>query len=138
MKHFIVGIAIAGTVTCAAIARAQTPPAAPCTPSGGLSFVCGIQNGEDLVLVPNTRWLIASGMAPGSGLHAVDTDAKTARTLYGAGTAATRPDRATYGHCPGPLDPKLMVLNGLSLRAAGGGRISVYAANHGGRGLSEG
>ena len=28
-------------------------------------------------LVPNTRWLIASGMAPGSGLHAVDTQAKT-------------------------------------------------------------
>jgi len=85
MKQSIPVIALACAMTCAAIARAQTPPPAPCTPSGGLSFVCGIQNGEDLVLVPNTRWLIASGMAPGSGLHAVDTQAKAARTIYGAG-----------------------------------------------------
>ena len=133
MKQSIPVIALACAMTCAAIARAQTPPPAPCTPSGGLSFVCGIQNGEDLVLVPNTRWLIASGMAPGSGLHAVDTQAKTARTLYGAGAAASRPDRATYASCPGPLDPKQMVLHGLSLRAAAAGRYTVYATNHGGR-----
>ena len=39
---------------------------AACAPSGGLSFICGVQNPEDLVLVPNTRWLIASGMAANS------------------------------------------------------------------------
>ena len=83
--------------------------------------------------MPNTRWLIASGMAPGSGLHAVDTQAKALRTLYAAGTAATRPDRTTYANCPGPLDPKQMVLHGLSLRPAAGGRYTVYATNHGGR-----
>jgi len=111
MKQLILATACA--LTSAAIAAAQTPPPAPCTPAGGLSFVCGIQNGEDLVLVPNTRWLIASGMAAGSGLHAVDTQAKVARTLYGGGTAAARPDRTTYANCPGPLDPKLMVLVGV-------------------------
>ena len=125
------------TVTCvaigAALLTAQTPPPAPCTPSAGLSFVCGIQNGEDLVLVPNTRWLIASGMAPGSGLHAVDTQAKAVRTIYGARTAAARADRTTYANCPGPLDPTLMVLHGLSLRSAAAGRATVYATNHGGR-----
>jgi hypothetical protein len=132
MKQWIV--AAAGMcVLAGALIAAQAPPPAPCTPSGGLSFVCGIQNGEDLVLVPNTRWLIASGMAPGSGLHAVDTQAKTSRVVYGVGTAATRPDRSTYASCPGPLDPKVMVLHGLSLRSAGGGRHTVYATNHGGR-----
>src|SRR6185295_15650471 len=100
---------------------------------GGLSFVCGIQNGEDLVAVPNSRWLIASGMAPGSGLHAVDTLAKTVRTLYGGGSIAVRPDRTTYANCPGPLNPKQMVLHGLSLRPGTGGRFTVYATNHGGR-----
>jgi len=133
MKQSIVVVAAVCALVTTAGTFAQTPPAAPCTPSGGLSFVCGIQNGEDLVLVPNTRWLIASGMAPGSGLHAVDTQAKTARTLYGAGAAASRPDRATYASCPGPLDPKQMVLHGLSLRAAAAGRYTVYATNHGGR-----
>ena len=39
-------------------------------------------NPEDLVLVPNTRWMLASGMAPGSGLHLVDTRAKTVKNLY--------------------------------------------------------
>ena len=133
MKQFV----LVGTIACALAgalgAQAQTPKPAPCTPAGGLSFVCGIQNGEDLVLVPNTRWLIASGMAPGSGLHAVDTQAKTARIVYGVGTAATRPDRTMYGNCPGPIDPKAMVLHGLSLRPAAGGRYTVYATNHGGR-----
>jgi hypothetical protein len=125
--------AAAACVLAGAVVAAQTPKPAPCTPAGGLSFLCGIQNGEDLVHVPNTRWLIASGMAPGSGLHAVDTQAKTARAVYGVGTAASRPDRATYANCPGPLDPKVMVLHGLSLRPAAAGRYTVYATNHGGR-----
>ena len=84
-------------------------PSAPlrqpaCTPSGGLSFICGVQNAEDLVLVPNTRWMVASGMAPGSGLHIVDTQAKTVRNLYAAGTANARADKTKYASCPGPLD----------------------------------
>lgn len=125
------GVLIVGAL---AVVHAQGPtPPAPCTPSGGLSFVCGIVNGEDLVLVPNTSWLVASGMAPGSGLHAVDTRAKTVRTIYGAGAAAARADAKRFTSCPGPLDPKLAVLHGLSLRGASGGHFTVYATNHGGR-----
>jgi hypothetical protein len=80
MRSTILAISLA----CAAIGislsiHAQAPA---CAPSGGLNFICGVQNPEDLVVVPNTRWIIASGMAPGSGLHAVDTQAKTARNLY--------------------------------------------------------
>ena len=85
MKQGIMAAAIASALVLPSAVSAQTPPSAPCTPSGGLSFVCGVQNGEDLVAVPNTRWLIASGMAPGSGLRAVDTQAKALRTLYAAG-----------------------------------------------------
>ena len=96
-------------------------------------FLCGVQNPEDLVLVPDTRWLVASGMAPGSGLHLVDTRAKTVSNLYGADAARTRHDRTKYAGCPGPLDPKVAVLHGLSLRSAQPGRYAVYATNHGGR-----
>ncbi len=106
---------------------------AACAPSGGLTFICGVANPEDLVLVPNTRWLVASGMAPGSGLHLVDTRAKTVKSLYAAGAANTRPDKTKYAACPGPLDPKQAVLHGLSLRPAAAGRYTVYATNHGGR-----
>jgi hypothetical protein len=72
-------------------------------------------------------------MAPGSGLHLVDTRAKTIRNLYAAGSPSVRADRTRYANCPGPLDPKQAVLHGLSLRAAPNGRFTVYATNHGGR-----
>ena len=104
-----------------------------CSPIGGLNFICGLQAPEDLVLVPGTRWLIASGMSAGSGLHLIDTQAKTARTLFGAGAAGARADKAKFAACPGPLDPKQAILHGLSLRPAQAGRYTLYATNHGGR-----
>src|SRR5262245_38758770 len=120
-------ITIGGTL----LARPAQQPA--CAPSGGLSFICGVQNPEDLVLVPNTRWMLASGMSPGSGLHLVDTRAKKVSSLYAVGTTNVRADKTKYANCPGPLDPKLAVLHGLSLRAASNARHTVYATNHGGR-----
>ena len=112
------------------IASAQS---APCTPSAGLSFICGLQAAEDLVLVPGTRWLIASGMTAGSGLHLIDTQAKTARNLFGPGLSAIRADKARFAGCPGAPDPKQVVLHGLSLRPAQTGLYTLYATNHGGR-----
>ena len=130
MKHLLIAATFA--FAASALAVAQSP--APCTPSGGLTFICGPANPEDLVLVPNTRWMIASGMAPGSGLHLVDTRAKSVKNgCLRAGVANTRADRAKYANCPGPLDPKQAVLHGLSIRAAAAGRYTVYATNHGGR-----
>jgi hypothetical protein len=77
--------------------------------------------------------MLASGMAAGSGLHIVDTQAKTVGNLYAVGAANARADRAKYANCPGPLDAKQAVLHGLSLRSAPNGRYTVYATNHGGR-----
>jgi hypothetical protein len=113
--------------------HAQAPAPTPsCEPTAGLRFLCGLQNPEDVVLVPGTRLLLTSGMAPGAGLNVVDTQAKTARKLYGPGTSNVRAD-ARFANCPGPLDPAQAVLHGLALRPAPGGRWTVYATNHGGR-----
>jgi SMP-30/Gluconolactonase/LRE-like region len=132
MKQAIIATAIACAAICSSLSiRAAQAPA--CAPSGGLSFICGVQNPEDLVLVPNTRWMVASGMAPGSGLHIVDTQAKTVRSLYAVGAANSRPDKTKYANCPNPLDPKQAVLHGLSVRPAPNGRNTIYATNHGGR-----
>ena len=132
VKRFCVVAALtgAGLIAGASGGNAQQ---AGCAPSGGLSFICGVQNGEDLVLVPNSQWMLASGMAPGSGLHLVDTRAKTVQTVFGPGKASVRADTARFGGCPGPLDPKQAVLHGLSLRPGAAGRYTVYATNHGGR-----
>src|SRR5262245_34694265 len=98
-----------------------------CAPTSGLNFICGLQAPEDLVLVPNTRWLIASGMVAGSGLHLIDTQAKSARTLFGVGSSPARADKTKFATCSGPLDPKQAVLHGLSLRPAQGSRYTLYA-----------
>jgi hypothetical protein len=125
-------ITVASACVGLQLLHAQTPPAA-CAPAAGLTFICGLQNPEDVVLVPGTRWLLTSGMAPGAGLTAVDTQAKTVRKLYAPGTASARPDRTRFANCPGALDAKQALLHGLALRPAAGGRYTVYATNHGGR-----
>jgi hypothetical protein len=132
MKHTTIAAILACLIIGGSLSMSAGQPEG-CAPSGGLNFICGVQNPEDLVLVPNTRWMLASGMAPGSGLHLVDTRAKTIRNLYAAESPASRPDRTKYASCPGPLDPKQAVLHGLSLRAGQAGRYTVYATNHGGR-----
>jgi hypothetical protein len=143
MKHTTAAFLFSLAVTTLLAAQgANQPPG--CQPAGGLSFVCGITNAEDLVRVPDTAWLLASGMAPGSGLHAVDTKAKAVRVLYGGAAAPARGDKTRFANCPGPLDPKQAVLHGLSLRPAGAsnagssrvsssGHYMLYATNHGGR-----
>jgi SMP-30/Gluconolactonase/LRE-like region len=131
MKHLWLSLLLACSVLMSAPPLAGQAPA--CSPAAGLTFICGLQNPEDLVVVPGTRWLLASGMAPGAGLTLVDTQAKSVRKLFAPGTAATRADRARFGTCPGALDPKQAVLHGLALRPATSGRYTVYATNHGGR-----
>jgi hypothetical protein len=134
MNNTLLATVVVCSAVCASLSldAAQTP-ATGCAPAGGLSFVCGVQNAEDLVVVPNSRWMVASGMAPGSGLHIVDTQAKTVRNLYAVGAANARADKTKYASCPRPLDAKQAVLHGLSLRPAANGRHIVYATNHGGR-----
>jgi hypothetical protein len=133
MKPMFVALTIVCALHVTHPLHAQAPAAAACAPAAGLTFVCGLQNPEDIVLVPGTRWLVASGMAPGAGLTAVDTQAKATRKLYAPGTASVRADRTRFASCPGPLDAGQAVLHGLALRPAGGGRYRVYATNHGGR-----
>lgn len=132
MRRTIFGALLTGFAIAASWIAAAAQSGA-CAPSGGLNFICGLPAAEDLVLIPNTRWLIASGMMAGSGLHLIDTRAKTARTLFGADASNARADRSAFPGCPGPLDAKQAILHGLSLRPTQTGRYRLYATNHGGR-----
>ena len=142
MKNLTTVLAMASLLACASEPEspAQTPVPAPaaaetsteCVPTDDLRFLCGLAAPEDLVPVPNTPWLIAGGMVAGSGLHAIDTAAKTASPLLASGLEAGA-DPARFPTCPGALDPEQAVLHGLSLRPAANGRYTLYATNHGGR-----
>src|SRR5262249_44611622 len=132
MKSTIFAVLIGG-VAISASATMTAAQSAACAPSGGLNFICGLQAPEDLILVPASRWLIASGMAAGGGLHLIDTQAKKSQSLFTAAVSTARADKTRFADCPGPLDAKQAVLHGLSLRPAQPGRYTLYATNHGGR-----
>lgn len=104
-----------------------------CAADPELSYVCGAARPEDVVAIPGTRWLIASGFAPGAGLKLVDTAARTLDRWYQAAPGQLRPDPRSFPTCPGPVDAKLFNARGLSLRPNGGGRWRLLVVNHGGR-----
>jgi len=114
---------------------AQTPPpvaSASCAPVNGWNFLCGNRNPEDLVLIPGTRWLIATGMTEGAGLKLVDTDAKTARFFYTGAPAQQRPDKTLFPNCPAPPDAKTFNAHGLYLRRTEEpGTYRLYIVSHG-------
>ena len=99
MKRTIWFLLLAVAMMGSAWTLKTTAQSAGCAPSGGLNFVCGVQAAEDLVLVPNTKYLIGSGMLAGSGLHLIDTEAKTASALFAPGKFATRADKTKFASC---------------------------------------
>src|SRR5690349_7964194 len=90
-----------------------------CPQVAGLNFVCGPRQAEDLIPVPGTRWLLTSGIAPGTGLGAIDMDAKIAYFLYRDGIPKA-PD-PLYSGCAEPRAETFSV-HGIRLRAVQPGR----------------
>src|ERR1700757_3544805 len=92
-----------GLFLTGAFAIGSSAPAAaaePCNPAGKLSFICGPLNSEDLVQVPGTQWIIASGMDGGAAgshgsLHLVSSTDKSWKTLFPGGNPQLTWDKAT-------------------------------------------
>jgi hypothetical protein len=108
----------------------------PCLPDSGMAAICGPVASEDLARIPGTRWLIASGLNVGAParLYVVDTRAKRARVVFPSRHPRMQMQASLRGHCPGPLRPERMSLDGLNIRAgAKGSPAMLLAANHGDR-----
>jgi hypothetical protein len=110
-----------------------TAQPAGCEPSGGYGFVCGPANAEDLVLIPGTDWIIASGMAPGASMQMINVKSKTAIPLYPGDSPRANQDSDRYGGCPGPPDAVALITHGLNLRPGAGRQATLYAVSHGAR-----
>ncbi len=104
-----------------------------CSASGGLTFICGPQNAEDLVLVPKTDWVLSSSMGPVGGLYLIDSAQKTWRQIYSDDSKHARQDMATYGKCPGAPTAQTFTTHGLNIRAGLDGHSTLYVVGHGGR-----
>jgi hypothetical protein len=80
----------------AGVPHPATEAPSSCTPSMGLSFVCGLNQPEDLLQIGGSKWVIASAMGEGGGISIIDTEAKTARRFF---TGVAKPDKKTYPDC---------------------------------------
>jgi hypothetical protein len=118
--------ALLAIVGLAPAAHAQK---AGCDPESGVEFICGPQNAEDLVAVPETDWIIASGMAPGTGLYLVDSRAAS----WSALETRVGHDATTFPRCTAPPDPTTLITHGLNIRAGATGRSTLYVVAHGAR-----
>src|SRR4051794_29046115 len=82
-KTLVAGlVALVGIALCDRGALAQEP----CNPAGNLQFVCGAMNAEDLVQVPGTDWVIASGFAGGGApvghIYLINARDKSLKVLF--------------------------------------------------------
>ena len=115
-----------------------TAPAksAGCDPLGNVQFICGLVGPEDLVPVPGSDWVIASGDAAPGAITLIDVRRKTTTPLYPAANLPQRLDTKTYDSCPGPIDPAekdKFRAHGLALRPGRNARHTLYVVHHGNR-----
>ena len=104
-----------------------------CTPEGEYGFICGLQNAEDLVLVPGTDWIISSGMSPGVAMYLINANTKAALPLYPGDSPRMEQDMSRYAECPGAPDTATLITHGLNLRRGQGQHSTLYVVSHGAR-----
>ncbi len=112
------------------------PKAAGCDPLGNVQFVCGLVGPEDLVVVPGSEWVIASGDAAPGAITLVNVRQKTTTALYPTAAPKQRLDAVTYDSCPGPIDPEekdKFRAHGLYLRPGRNSLHTLYVVHHGNR-----
>jgi hypothetical protein len=114
-----------------------------CADAGGIHAVCGMQNPEDLALLPDGRTLIVSqfgsmtAQRPGN-IALLDLETEALRIVYPVPAPSTdvTDSKATAGWgdpaCPGPPGA-VFNPHGLDLDTRTDGRRQLLVVNHGGR-----
>jgi hypothetical protein len=119
---------------CIPIVASYGLRAATCTPEGKITFICGVTSPEDLVAIPGTDWIVASGFEGGGALHIVNArDGQTVR-VFPTAAPRLRPDKRAYPACPGPLDPaekEKFSAHGVNVRPGRNGIHTLYVVHHG-------
>lgn len=117
----------------ASVLLAAAPLVAPCAATGTLAYVCEVQKPEDVLVIGDSGYLVASGYAPGAGLKLVDAQAHSASAWFTGSASQLAYDARAYPGCAEPPDPQLFSAHGLSLRWIAADRYRLHVVNHGGR-----
>jgi hypothetical protein len=100
-----------------------------CAAIGDVEFVCGPRNAEDLVQVPGTQWIVASGMAAGAGFYSIDSSSGS----WSALPIQARHDTGAFPNCPAAPSLASLETHGLNIRAGSSGHSTLYVVGHGAR-----
>lgn len=127
-------------------APAQTAASAQtgsCVDEAQISYLCGIVNGEDILQLGNSGYLVVSGMngelannaAINGKIHLVNAADRSFSMLFPGATPMFEHNTALYGSCPGPLDVTNFSAHGLALKPLDSGpeRFRLYMTSHGAR-----
>src|SRR5215469_4087271 len=105
--------------------------------SSPVAYIEGPINSEDLVLIPNTRWVIASGMSRPPGLqghlYLVNARDRSWETIYPRSDLVAHHDAVTYPDCSSPPSQEAFSSHGLNLRSGEDGRYTLYVVSHNAR-----
>lgn len=130
----------AGSGTTAApelsAAASTTQEVVSCPSDPGITYICGLQNAEDLLLAGDTGMILTSGMS-GEGvtghLYLVNPlDDSWEELVFGPNFSQDH-DTAAYPNCPGPLDVSNFSAHGLALNETAANRFDLYITSHGAR-----
>lgn len=128
----------------AAPASATTSPtASACVDESQISYLCGVINGEDILKLGNSPYLLVSGMngqlannpAINGRIHLVNPQDRSFSILFPGANPAFEHNATLYGSCPGPLDVTNFSAHGLALKPLDTGpeRFRLYMTSHGAR-----
>ncbi len=131
-------IALGTCVACICLWGIVGRGAAPCDPIGTVQFICGVANAEDLVAVPQSDWVVASGVRAPGALYVVNSrDKKTVVVVLPTDTLQARFDKKTYDSCPGPLnvaaEKERFRAHGVNLTPGRNRVHTLYLVHHGNR-----
>lgn len=130
-------LALLGLSVVFALPQGTAGPRMACDSLGNVQFICGVIGPEDLVVVPGSEWVIASGDAAGGAITLINVRDKTTTALFPTATPRLRPDAKIYDSCPGPIDAEekdKFRAHGLYLRPASrNSRHTLYVVHHGNR-----
>lgn len=134
------------TATAPTAAAPQATPAAPavaapvdCAPQGDLDFLCGLGNAEDLVLLPDTNYILAGGIGTRRGIEAkaglrlIDRTTLAWQHWLPSGAFTIAHDAKAFPGCATPPDPEKFMAHGLAVRKVAAGKSRLYVVNHAGR-----
>ncbi len=123
--------AMIGVISTLATVLISFPAQAECDPEGEVHYICGLGEPEDLVVVPDSSWVVVSGMQAAGRIDLASRADGSVHRVFPEG-AGSRHDTETFGSCPGDERDGFLP-HGVSLRPGSDDRHTLYVVRHGAR-----